>query len=283
MSDETYRADRRGTNEHATPQSDGAVGLSRNPSQDFRAIQEAFTAHVRDPDANPPPPGSKPERMAWYAKLFFNNIDGTLENAFPALRASLDDDDWQGLTRPFFRDHPAHSPILRDLPAEFVDFLQEDPGLADWQRELAAYELTRFDLMAEDADPAPADLDPAGDLLAGRPVVSSLVRLMVTAYPVDRLAAKLEAGETPEIPPAGMHHLALHRDEHGAPYALNLTPGSAQLLLALTEKEGQTGEEVVAALAEAFGRPVDELLGFAAEQLEKWRAQGILLGARLPN
>ncbi|MFI9653279.1 putative DNA-binding domain-containing protein [Guyparkeria sp. GHLCS8-2] len=249
----------------------------------FKETQEAFTRYVRDPEANPPPPGSKPERMAWYAKLFFNKIDGTLENAFPALRASLDADRWQALTRPFFRDHPAHSPILRDLPGEFRDFLQESPELTDWQRELAAYELARFELMAEDAAPAPADLDPSGDLLAGRPVVSSLARLMVTAYPVDRIAATLEAGETPAIPPAGMHHLALHRDAQGAPFALNLTPGSAQLLVALTEADGQTGREIVAALAEAFGRPVDELQGFAAEQLEDWRAQGILLGACPPR
>ena len=250
---------------------------------DFRETQEAFTRYVRDPAANPTPPGSKPERMAWYATLFFNNIDGTLENAFPALRASLDDANWQALTRPFFREHPAHSPILRDLPDEFCDFLQEKPELADWQRELAAYELARFELMAEDAEPTPTDLDPKGDLLAGRPVVCSLARLLVTAYPVDRIAATLEADKTPEIPPAGMHHLALHRDEHGAPYALNLTPGSAQLLLALTEAEGQTGEELIAALAEALGRPVDELRGFAGEQLEQWRAQGILLGARPPD
>jgi len=249
----------------------------------FKETQAAFTRYVRDPEANPPPPGSRPERMAWYATLFFNNIDGTLENAFPALRASLDGKRWQGLTRPFFRDHPAHSPILRDLPAEFVDFLQEKPELADWQRELAAYELARFELMAEDAEPAPPDLDAQGDLLDGRPVVSSLVRLMVTAYPVDRIAATLEAGETAEVPPAGMHHLALHRDAHGAPFALNLTPGSAQLLLALTEAEDQTGEAIVAQLAEAFGRRAEELHGFAAEQLEQWRAQGILLGARPPD
>ena len=249
----------------------------------FKETQEAFTRYVRDPETNPPPPGSKPERMAWYARLFFNNIDGTLENAFPALRASLDEAEWQGLTRPFFRDHPARSPILRDLPAEFAEFLQERPELADWQRELAAYELARFELMAEDADPAPADLDPQGDLLAGRPVVSSLARLMVTAYPVDRLAAALEAGEGPEIPPAGMHHLALHRDAHGAPFALDLTPGSARLLLELTEAEEQTGREIVSRLAAAFGRPVDELLGFAGEQLEQWRADGLLLGACPPD
>ncbi|WP_410474525.1 DUF2063 domain-containing protein [Guyparkeria sp. TX1] len=251
--------------------------------QGFKETQEAFTRYVRDPETNPPPPGSRPERMAWYAKLFFNNIDSTLENAFPALRASLDDDSWQGLTRPFFRDHPAHSPILRDLPAAFAEFLQEKPELADWQRELAAYELARFELMAEDADPAPDDLDQAGDLLAGRPVVSSLARLMVSVYPVDRIAAALEASHTPEIPPAGMHHLLLHCDENGAPFALALTPGSAQLFVALAEADGQTGHALVAQLAEAFGRPVDELLGFAGGQLAEWRAQGILLGARPPG
>ncbi|HSH84625.1 MAG TPA: putative DNA-binding domain-containing protein [Guyparkeria sp.] len=252
--------------------------------QDFRATQKAFTRFVRDPQANPPPPGSRPERMAWYATLIFNNIDITLARAFPALRASLDTVDWQALARRFLRSHPARSPILRDLPADFLGYLQEEGGtLLDWQHELAVYELARFELMAEDASPAPADLDPGGDLLAGQPVVSSLTRLMVTAYPVDRIAAELEAGEMPEIPPADRHHLALHRDGDGAPFTLQLTSASGQLLLALIEADGRSGRELITQLAGTFGRPADELLDFAGEQLAQWRAQGILLGSRPPD
>ncbi|MBN2872768.1 MAG: putative DNA-binding domain-containing protein [Halothiobacillaceae bacterium] len=251
--------------------------------QGFKKTQEAFTRYVRDPEGNPPPPGSDPERMGWYATIFFNNVDTTLGNAFPALSAGLGGDDWQTLTRSFFRDHPAHSPILRDLPAAFLDFLQSRPELADWQRELATYELVRFELIAEDADPPPADLDPDANLLAGRPVVSSLVRLMVTAYPVDRIAASLESGHTPSIGAVGMHHLALHRDRQGAPFALDLSPGSAQLLLALIEADGRTGYETVHHLASVFDHPLDDLLRFAGEQLDQWREQGLLLGARPPD
>lgn len=245
---------------------------------DFRATQEAFTRYVRDPETNPTPPGSRPERMAWYAQLFRNNIDGILDTAFPALHAALPADNWQALVKRFFRDRPLPSPLLRDVPPEFVAFLDEDATLPDWQRELAAYELTRFELLtAEDPEP-PAELDPDGDPLAGRPVVSPLARLIITAWPVDTMAAGVEAGETPTPDQPGQYHLLLFRDANGAPSCQRLSPASARLLALLAESTAP-GRETVAQLAEEMSMPTGELEAFAGPQLAEWRAAGVLLGA----
>ena len=253
-------------------------------SDDFRTAQQAFTRFVRDPDHHAPPPGTRPERMAWYARLFFNNVDGMLETAFPALAASLPETDWRELGRAFFRDCPLASPLMRDLPAAFVAYLEDNPEtaatLSDWQRELLPYELARFELLAEDEPPPPADLAPGGDLLDGHPVRSPVVRLMLAAYPVDLIATELESGRKPTIPAPGLHHLLLHRDRRGAPSALRLSPASAQLLIALDEAETPTGREVVASVAAQLGQPVEALTPLALAELERWREQGILLGSR---
>ncbi|MFW6021607.1 MAG: hypothetical protein ACOCPR_05945 [Guyparkeria sp.] len=45
-------------------------------SDDFRTTQQASTRFVRDPDRQAPPPGTRPARMGWQARLFFNNVDG---------------------------------------------------------------------------------------------------------------------------------------------------------------------------------------------------------------
>jgi hypothetical protein len=244
---------------------------------DFRATQQAFTRYLRDPEAHPPPPGSRPERMAWHARLFRNHIDGILDTAFPALHAAVAADDWQGLVARFFRDRPLPSPLLRDVPPEFVAFLDDNAALAHWQRELAAYELTRFELLtAEDPEP-PANLDPDGDPLNDRPAVSPLARLMVTAWPVDTMAAGVETGRTPAPGPPGEYHLLLFREANGAPSCRRLSPAAARLLVLLAETSG-SGREAVAQLAEEIGRPTGELEAFAAPQLAEWRTAAVLTG-----
>ncbi|MGM0517458.1 MAG: DNA-binding domain-containing protein [Pseudomonadota bacterium] len=252
---------------------------------DFRATQEAFTRYVRDPETNPTPPGSRPERMAWYAQLFRNNIDGILDTAFPALHAALPADNWHALVKRFFRDRPLHSPLLRDVPPEFVDFVTNDDfvanddSLADWQRELATYELARFELLtAEDPEP-PADLDPDGDPLAGRPVASPLARLMLTTWPVDAVAAAAEAGDTPQPGEPAEYHLLVFRDNNGAPVCQRLSAPSARLLALLAGETAASGQSTLTRLAEEMGMPAEELIPFAAPQLAKWRATGVLLGS----
>lgn len=253
---------------------------------DFRATQEAFARYVRDPEANPPPPGSRPERMAWYARLFFNNIDGTLETAFAGLRRTVPGDQWRDLGQRFFREHSLTSPLMRDVPAAFIDFLHQDAAageqLADWQRELATYELLRFEQLTAEDPTLPADLDPRADLLAGRPLVSPLARQLTATYPVDEIARTLETEpeHRPAPPEPTCRHLLVHRDTQGVPVTHRLSPASAGLIEAMLAHPESSGESILANLADAFGMPTEELTAFAAPQLEQWREEGILLGAR---
>ncbi|MDH4254937.1 MAG: DNA-binding domain-containing protein, partial [Gammaproteobacteria bacterium] len=49
----------------------------------FQRRQYEFAAHIRDPDANPPPAGIEDRRMAIYRELFYNNLLSLLGSTFP--------------------------------------------------------------------------------------------------------------------------------------------------------------------------------------------------------
>lgn len=51
----------------------------------FQDYQTQFAAYIRNPEKNALPKNVKPERMAMYRELFFNNIDGFLTANFPIL------------------------------------------------------------------------------------------------------------------------------------------------------------------------------------------------------
>jgi hypothetical protein len=79
--------------------------------------------------------------MAVYEELLFNNITGFLDACFPVCRAMLGDARWRRLNRAFFRDWRSHTPLFREIPREFLRFLDgcRQP-LPAWFRQLAHYE-----------------------------------------------------------------------------------------------------------------------------------------------
>ena len=92
---------------------------------DLRQQQSAFAAHLRDPAANPPPPGIEPRRMAIYRDLFFNNIAGLLAANFPVIRRTLGEDAWRALVRRFYSTHRSRTPLFPELAPEAASVLDE--------------------------------------------------------------------------------------------------------------------------------------------------------------
>ena len=96
----------------------------------FQERQYAFAAHIRDPQGVPAPEGIEDRRMAIYRELFFNNLKSLLTNMFPVLTKLHSDQHWRRLVRKFMQRHQAKTPYFLQLPAEFLDFLQNEyePG-----------------------------------------------------------------------------------------------------------------------------------------------------------
>ena len=241
---------------------------------DLRQQQSAFAAHLRDPAANPPPPGIEPRRMAIYRDLFFNNIAGLLAANFPVIRRTLGEDAWRALVRRFYSTHRSRTPLFPELAREFIRFLEQapDPGDPPWLRELAHYEWIELAVQIDDS-PVPAH-DPAGDLLDGIPVLSPWIRALAYDWPVHTIGPD----HVPPAAPAAPTLLLVRRDGDGSARFAAISPLVYRLLELLGEG-GHSGSARLQALAAEAG--VDADAGFLAQgatMLERMRAEGTIKG-----
>lgn len=176
----------------------------------LREQQFRLAAHLRDPDANPPPPGIEDRRLAIYRELFFNNIEGLLAGNFPVIRKTLGEQRWRELARGFYAQHRSHTPLFAEIGREFIRFLQEraqagsdDPA---WLAELAHYEWVELGLQIND-DKIPAhraDGDPGSNpgqvLLTGVPVLSPTAWALAYTWPVPQIGPDYQPTTPPETP-----------------------------------------------------------------------------------
>jgi uncharacterized protein len=245
---------------------------------DFTELQRHFAAHLRDPDNVPPPPGIEPRRLDVYRELFFNNVASLLGGTFPVCRDILGEACWRGLVRRFYAGHRAHTPYFLELPSEFVQWLggggAADPALPPFLSELAHYEWVELALSVSDAEPDLAAIDPAGDLLTGRPVVSPLAWPLAYRWPVHRLSPSYR----PEAPGDLPTFLVVYRDGGGEVRFLEADAATARLLELLDADAAATGSASLARVAAELGAA--GAVGQGAALLEALRSRGILLGTR---
>jgi uncharacterized protein len=248
---------------------------------EFQALQRRFSAHLRDPAANPPPRGIEERRLKIYRELFFNNIDHALANGFPVLRRLLDDARWSALVRDFYARHPCHDPLFRGVSEQFVGYLEStriaEPDDPPFMLELAHYEWVESALaVAEDPPPAPADLLADGDLLAGVPVLSPLAWVLGYRWPVHRIGPNVR----PDSPGVQPTWLIVYRTAQDDVRFMEINALTAQLLEQIQATPDARGRVSVRRLANAIGAEAEALLMSAGAILNNLRDHGIVLGAR---
>jgi hypothetical protein len=248
----------------------------------FQQQQYAFAAHIRDPQKAPAPDGIEDRRMAIYRELFFNNLKSLLSNMFPVLKKLHTDQHWRRLVRKFMQQHQAHTPYFLQLPAEFLDFLQNEyepePDDFPFLVELAHYEYIELALSVSEESNDMEGIDAEGDLLAGIPVKSALAWAFAYQYPVHRISSDF----LPDAPAAQPVYLAVYRSSDDQVGFLELNAVTAGLLNAIEENEpGLTGEELLRKLAADIGySDVDAFVEHGASALGEMRSLEILIGAR---
>ena len=242
---------------------------------DFRQRQAAFAAHLRDPEANPAPPGIEARRMAVYRDLFFNNIAGLLASNFPVIRRTLGEMEWTALVRRFYADHHSRTPLFPEIAREFIRFLEardEDASDPPWLAELAHYEWIELAVQINDS-PLPAH-DPGGDLLEGVPRVSPYVRALAYRWPVHTIAP----AQLPDTPPPEPTLLLVRRDGDGRARFAAISPLVYRLLELLATGE-RSGRACLQALAAEAGVPADHtFLAQGQAMLQRMHEEGTLLG-----
>ena len=249
---------------------------------EFQRRQYAFAAHIRNPDQAPRPADVEDRRMAVYRELFYNNVEGFLANGFPVLRSILDDTRWHALVRDFFARHRARSPLFRDIPREFLAWLEQSearqPDGLPFLRELAHYEWVELALSVSTDEPDPESIDSAGDLLAGRPVVSPLAWPLGYRFPVHRIGP----GFMPDSPGKEPTHLLVWRDADDEIRFLELNPVSARLIGLLIENETRSGRDLLEDIATELRHPEPAVVVEGGREiLEDWRRRHIVLGTAI--
>ncbi len=212
--------------------------------------------------------------MSVYEELLFNNLTGFLDACFPVCRATLGEARWRRLNRVFFRDWRCPTPWFREIPREFLRFLQEGGGrqpLPAWFAELAHYEWAE---LAIDIGDAAAPLhDPGGDLMAGQPVLNPACLSLAYAWPVNRIGPAYR----PRKPQAT--YLLVYRDRGDRVAFAASNPVTARLIALIAD--GATGRDACLAVATEIQHPDPEtLVTHGGALLEELRRLGVVLGAR---
>jgi hypothetical protein len=246
----------------------------------FTDTQFAFAAHIRDPAHAPAPEGVEDRRMAIYRELFFNNVSQLMGKSFPVLRKILGPDRWAGIIRDWFVRHRSKTPLFLELPREFLQYLEHEreacPDDPPFMPELAHYEWVELALSIDEREAAVEGVDPRGDLLEGRPVLSPLAWPLVYRFPVHRVSPDFQPAEPPEEPT----WLVVYRDRTDKVGFLEINRVSARLIELISEGErARTGRACLEQIAGELGHPQPEVVVEGGRAiLADLRERDVLLG-----
>lgn len=250
--------------------------MNKSPAlPEFQRYQYDFTAHIRDPRAHPRPPGVEARRMKIYNALLYNNVEGFLLSCFPVLRSLLGSRKWARLVRAFFSTHRSHTPYFRQIPDEFVQFLQNEwampEGYPPYLLALAHYEWIEL-VLAVSNKGNDGPVDAPGDLIEGVPVLNPVLANLRYDWPVHRIAPRRK------IMPAETH-LLVFRDAADQVAFTEINAFTARLLtlLASGTLSGRAALENIAAESRHPNPAV--ILQAGSALLDDLRARGAILGS----
>jgi hypothetical protein len=242
---------------------------------EFQRFQYAFTAHIRDPKVNPRPRGIEARRMQIYNELVYSNVESFLLTCFPVLRKVLGIRRWMRLVRTFLATHRSHSPFFRQIPDEFIRFLQTEwtasAHYPAYVLELAHYEWIELVLSISTRKPDWNRIDLEGDLLEQRPMLNPVLASLHYHWPVQRISprARIAPAET---------YLLVFRDADDQVQFMEINTFTARLLN-LLETEELTGRGALETVATESRHPVPEaVIQGGLVVMRDLRARGALLG-----
>ncbi|HEY9197926.1 MAG TPA: putative DNA-binding domain-containing protein [Gammaproteobacteria bacterium] len=250
--------------------------MNASPDNAFRAFQAAFAARIRDPHAQPRPPGVPARRMRVYQELLFNNLEGFLLACFPITRKLLGARAWRRTVRRFFAEHRCASPLFRDIPAGFLAWMETRSAALFPERpylyEFMHYEWLELAVSIDAADCA-ENIDAQGDILAEHPVLNPTARLARYRHPVHRIGPRYRCAA-----PADTEHVYLvYRDTADAVRFVLLNPVSMRLLELLRDTR-LTGHAALLRIAQELHLDAQTAVAAGRALLEDLRRAGALSG-----
>jgi hypothetical protein len=254
------------------------------PDSGFIQVQKSFTAHVRNPRVNPIPDGIEARRMKIYSDLLYNNVQSLLSSTFPVIHKILSAADWTALTRDYFAQHQAHTPLFPQMPREFLRYLQDERGQRDedpaFLLELAHYEWTELALSIDTREIPCAGIDKQGDLLQGCPQFSPLAWPLAYQFPVQRLSPDYQPATAPEQ----ATYLLVYRNRQDSVGFLELNPVSARLVDLLNNNAAQlSGDALLQQIATELQHPNPDAVRQGGLQImQDLLNRDVILGTKKP-
>ena len=252
--------------------------LNADRRMDFKSKQHEFAAHIRDPHKNPMPADVSGPRMAMYRELFFNNIEGFLSANFPVLRKIQGDAQWLDLAQDFYAKHKCLSPYFLQIPAEFLDYLQNERDRSEdlpFMLELAHYEWVEMALsIAQEEAASGHQLQDNLLNLLNRPIaVSPLAWPLAYQYPVHKIAPDF----LPLEPPAQPTFLIVYRDSGDEVNFIEITPLTYRLLEIIQEHEQSLAADCLKQVAVESIHPDPEfIIAGGLQILKELTGKGII-------
>ncbi len=238
---------------------------------DFQRYQIAFTAHIRNPSANKKPAKVPDTRMAVYREIVFNNIFGSVSACFPVCKSVLGARAWKKLVREFFAQHQATTPIFREIPQQFLEFIKTEKKLPNHFEQLAHYEWVELAVASQQT--APKNLSKKTDLLKETPALAPAHMLLEYDYAVHKTSKRYQPKAAEKT------YLLVFRNNENQVKFIELNAMTFQLL-DLIQKNEMSGKQALVRLAEVIKHPnVDAIIKFGVEILTDLANQQAIIGS----
>ena len=237
----------------------------------FQEYQAKFTAHIRDPNANKKPAGVVDKRMAVYREIVFNNIFASVSACFPVYRQILGVRAWRKLVRGFFSKHGSDTPFFREIPAQFLKYLDTQP-VAEHLRQLAHYEWAELHVSTMHVETPPLSTQP--DLLNEHPILNPAHLLLKYDYPVHMLSRRHKTAE-----PETTYILMFRNDAFEIKFIV-LNALTYQLLDKI-QQQSISGQHALLKIAQALNHSQSEVIvEFGQQVLQDLLQQSAIIGSK---
>jgi len=244
----------------------------------FQVVQRQFLAHLRNPKEQPLPTGFARKDAGIYADLLYNKFNDSLTTCFPVTQALLGETAWRRIVEDFIAEHRCRSPYYRQIPDEFVLYLQNERQTVDdppFLAELAHFEWMELVLSIAEAEPFTAETLSDAQLMDAVLVFTPVMKLLHYAWPVQQISRTYQ----PSRPPTDTTHILGFRDtaDQVQFIVLNrMTAGLVQLL-----QKQHTATEVLRELGrDLLPLELSNLEQFGAAVLADLHRQGVIIGRK---
>jgi hypothetical protein len=242
----------------------------------FQATQRQFLAYLRNPVQQPLPMGFAPRGATIYVDLLYNKFNDSLTTCFPVSHAILGEMAWQRLLKDFIAEHRCLSPYYRQIPDEFVLYLQNERQAKDdplFLAELAHFEWMELALSIAEAEPFAIETLSDAQLMDAVPVFAPVMRLLHYVWPVQQINLAYQ----PDEPPPVATHILGFRDTVDQVQFIAFNPATAGLILHLQNRH--TARQVLQELGKDLTpSELSNLMLFGKGILADLHRQGAIIG-----